>query len=128
LIKSVTHKLFAFHLVLLSYRILFADYRRFIICKCFTSLLLFAEYISQSNGNSHNTFPYNVTGHPALTINAGFSIDEPNLPIGMMLIGRHFDEVTVLRLAHAFERLRDTNTEYSTVAARLTSSFQSSAM
>lgn len=83
-----------------------------------------AEYVKKSNGNSHNTFPYNVTGHPALTINAGYSIDEPNLPIGMMLVGRHFDDVTVLRLAHAFERLRDSSPDYQNTAAKLASSFQ----
>jgi amidase len=29
------------------------------------------------------------------------------LPIGMMLVGRHFDEMTLYRAAHAFEQSRD---------------------
>ncbi len=49
-----------------------------------------------------NTASFDVTGHPALTINAGMS-DE--LPVGMMLIGRHWGEPTLLQLAHAFEQL-----------------------
>ena len=53
-----------------------------------------------------NTLPFNLTGHPALSINAGFS---DGLPVGMMIIGKMFDEVTVLKVAHAFEQLRDTN-------------------
>ncbi len=52
----------------------------------------------------HNTSPFDVTGHPALSINAGF-VD--GLPIGMMIVGRHFDDVTVLKVAHAFEEARD---------------------
>jgi len=38
----------------------------------------------------------NATGNPALTINAGFSATEPPLPIGMMMIGRDFEDATVL--------------------------------
>ncbi|KAK7104603.1 hypothetical protein V1264_019296 [Littorina saxatilis] len=56
-----------------------------------------------------NTMPYNSTGHPALSINAGFSPpdgqDKRKLPIGMMIVGRKFDEVTVLQFARAFEKL-----------------------
>ena len=51
-----------------------------------------------------STSSFNVTGHPALTINAGFS---EGLPIGMMIAGRKFDEVTVLNVAYAYEKIRD---------------------
>ena len=51
-----------------------------------------------------NTAPFDSTGHPALSINAGFS---EGLPIGMMIVGRHFDEATVLRVAYAYEQLND---------------------
>jgi amidase len=88
----------------------------------------FSEYVAKAFENTKNTFPYNATGHPALTINAGYSIDEPNLPIGMMLVGRHFDEVTVLRLAHAFERLRDSSPDYTVTMDKVTSEFQSMKM
>lgn len=44
----------------------------------------------------------NVTGLPAITVPCGF--DEAGLPIGLQIIARAFDESTVLRVAHAYER------------------------
>lgn len=52
-----------------------------------------------------NTAPFDVTGHPALSIPCGTS---NGLPVGMMLIGRHFDEATIYRFAHAFEQSFET--------------------
>ncbi|MFJ9939608.1 amidase [Streptomyces erythrochromogenes] len=46
--------------------------------------------------------PANVTGVPALTVPVG--LDPRGLPIGMQLMGRPFDEATVLRAGHAYER------------------------
>jgi amidase len=51
-----------------------------------------------------NTSPFNVTGHPAISIPCGM---EDERPIGMMLVGRHFDEATIYRAASAFERSGD---------------------
>ncbi|HWD06354.1 MAG TPA: amidase [Amycolatopsis sp.] len=47
-----------------------------------------------------NTCPFDVTGHPACSVPAGVS---DGLPVGMMIIGRKFDDATVLRVAHALE-------------------------
>jgi aspartyl-tRNA(Asn)/glutamyl-tRNA(Gln) amidotransferase subunit A len=47
------------------------------------------------------TFPFNVTGMPALSVPAGLAGD--GLPVGFQLAARPFDEVTCLRLAHAFQ-------------------------
>ncbi|XP_076466995.1 amidase-like isoform X2 [Babylonia areolata] len=59
-------------------------------------------------GNNPNTLPFNLTGHPAISVNAGFSPGYPDceggLPIGVMIVGRKFDEVTVLQVARAFEK------------------------
>src|SRR5438034_1553254 len=49
-----------------------------------------------------NTAPFDVTGHPAITVPAGLS---SGLPVGMMLIGRHGEAATVLRAADAFQKL-----------------------
>jgi amidase len=47
-----------------------------------------------------NTCPFNVTGHPAMSIPCGM---EDGRPIGMMLAARHWDEATIYRAAAAFE-------------------------
>ena len=48
------------------------------------------------------TRPFNITGSPAITIPCGFS--DAGLPIALQLAGRAFDELTVLRAAHAYEQ------------------------
>jgi amidase len=47
-----------------------------------------------------NTAPFDVTGHPAMNVPCAMS---EGLPVGMMLIGRHWDDATVLRASRAFE-------------------------
>jgi len=54
--------------------------------------------------NMNNTFPFDVTGHPCLQIPCGKS---DGLPIGMMLVGKHYDETMLYRVAHAFEQSAD---------------------
>jgi aspartyl-tRNA(Asn)/glutamyl-tRNA(Gln) amidotransferase subunit A len=49
------------------------------------------------------TRPFNFSGHPACAVPCGFT--EGGLPIGAQLVGRPFDEATVLRVADAFQRL-----------------------
>ena len=46
--------------------------------------------------------PFDVTGGPALSLCNGFS--ESGLPLAMQVIGRPFDEATVLRVADAYEK------------------------
>jgi amidase len=47
-----------------------------------------------------NTAAFDVSGHPAISLPCGSA---GALPIGAMLVGRHFDDGSVLRAAHAFE-------------------------
>src|SRR5271170_6771047 len=47
-----------------------------------------------------NTCSFDVSGHPAFTIPCG---RKDGLPIGLMLVGRHFEEATLIRLASAIE-------------------------
>jgi amidase len=49
---------------------------------------------------NRNTAPFCATGHPAISLPCGTS---EGLPIGLMLIGRHFEEALVYRAAQAFE-------------------------
>ncbi len=55
-----------------------------------------------------NTAPFNITGHPAISVPCG--LGEGERPIGLMLVGRHFDELTVYRAAHAYEQSVDWQT------------------
>lgn len=51
------------------------------------------------------TYPYNLTGMPAITVPCGF--DSAGLPIGLQIAARPFDEASVLRAAAAFEAAHD---------------------
>ena len=51
-----------------------------------------------------NTCPFNVTGHPGMSVPCGMS---NGLPIGMQLVAKHWDESTIYRAAHAFEQSGD---------------------
>lgn len=62
----------------------------------------FATSMKLSDGAALNTSQFDLTGHPALSVPCG-KLD--GLPIGMMIVGRHGDDATVLRAAHAFEQL-----------------------
>jgi aspartyl-tRNA(Asn)/glutamyl-tRNA(Gln) amidotransferase subunit A len=51
------------------------------------------------------TLPANLAGVPGLAFPAGF--DSDGLPIGMQLMGKHFDEETLFKLAHVFQQHTD---------------------
>jgi len=46
--------------------------------------------------------PMDLTGLPALALPIGF--DQDGLPVSCQIVGRPFDEATVLRVAHAYEQ------------------------
>ena len=59
--------------------------------------------------------PFNLTGHPALSLPIGFTEpdeDVPVLPLGLQVIGRHFDEASVYRVASAYEHATKWNEVY----------------
>jgi amidase len=49
-----------------------------------------------------NTAPFDVTGHPSMSVPLGKSA---GLPVGMMLTGRAGEDDVVLRAGHAFEKI-----------------------
>ncbi|MCX9087059.1 MAG: Asp-tRNA(Asn)/Glu-tRNA(Gln) amidotransferase subunit GatA, partial [Candidatus Methanoperedens sp.] len=54
-----------------------------------------------------DTVPINLAGVPSISLPCGFS---GGLPIGMQVIGKHFDEAAILRTAFAFEENTDFHT------------------
>jgi amidase len=59
------------------------------------------EIIARALEMIANCCPLDVSGHPACTVPAGLV---NGLPTGMMIIGKRFDDATVLRVAHTFEQ------------------------
>ncbi|WP_096201803.1 Asp-tRNA(Asn)/Glu-tRNA(Gln) amidotransferase subunit GatA [Bacillus sp. FJAT-45350] len=50
------------------------------------------------------TIPVNLAGVPAISVPCGFS---NGLPVGLQIIGKHFDEGTIYRVAHTYEQATD---------------------
>ena len=55
------------------------------------------------DGTLRCTFPFNMTGQPALSLPCGFTSD--GMPIGLQIVGARFGEATILRLGHAYQRV-----------------------
>jgi aspartyl-tRNA(Asn)/glutamyl-tRNA(Gln) amidotransferase subunit A len=60
-----------------------------------------ADVIARMGRFSRLTRPFNVLGLPALSLPCGAAAD--GRPLAMQLVGRPFDEATLLRLGHAYE-------------------------
>ncbi len=62
-----------------------------------------AEIVARALEMVPNTPAFDLTGHPSISLPCG---EVDGLPVGMMLNGRHFEESTVYRAAHAYEQAR----------------------
>jgi aspartyl-tRNA(Asn)/glutamyl-tRNA(Gln) amidotransferase subunit A len=51
------------------------------------------------------SYPFNLTQQPAASVPCGFT--KAGLPIGLHIVGRMFDDASVLRAAHAYEQATD---------------------
>ncbi|KIK70024.1 hypothetical protein GYMLUDRAFT_91000 [Collybiopsis luxurians FD-317 M1] len=69
------------------------------------------EKISKSLGQTLNTCPFNLTGHPSLSMPIGMlsSLDDPNIhfPVGLQITGKHLDEASIYQAAFAWEEKFD---------------------
>ena len=54
--------------------------------------------------------PFNVTGHPALAMLAGLSVD--GLPLSVQFVGRYFEESTLFQVARAWEHAAGTDKKH----------------
>jgi amidase len=59
-----------------------------------------ALYLQRAFEMIGNTAPFDVTGHPAMSVPCGL---DDGLPIGAMLVGKHYDEESIYAAAAAFE-------------------------
>jgi Asp-tRNA(Asn)/Glu-tRNA(Gln) amidotransferase A subunit family amidase len=57
--------------------------------------------VGDDNAEGRFTGPYNLTGHPAVSV----PVPAPGLPVGLQLAGRHGGDLSVLELAGAVQRL-----------------------
>ncbi len=74
-------------------------------------MTLFAEndeVMTSAVGNTFNTSQFNATGHPAMSLPCDLR-DE--LPVGMMLVGKHFKEQLIYQVVHAYEQSVDRQIE-----------------
>jgi amidase len=62
------------------------------------------------------TYPINYSGHPAISVPAGMA--EGNLPVGLQIIGRRYDDLSVIAAASALEQVRPWRDTYERCAAR----------
>jgi amidase len=66
--------------------------------------------MSKTIGKLENTCQFNASGHPALAIPIGFvpaqADEKVKVPTSMQIVGRHFDEVTCLKVGFAWEDAR----------------------
>jgi amidase len=58
------------------------------------------ESFALAASGTANTTQFDISHHPALSLPCG---RVSGMPVGMMLVGRHYDEATLYRIAHEFE-------------------------
>ena len=58
--------------------------------------------VSQNAGFYHFAYPFNMSGNPVASIPCGFSSE--GLPIGLQIVGKRGDELSVLKASRAFEK------------------------
>lgn len=65
-------------------------------------------FMEMLGGRRSFTAPFNLASVPALSINCGFTSDD--LPVGLQIAGKPFDESMVFRVAHAYEQATEWHT------------------
>lgn len=107
--KAVTHVhelRAAYDAALAEYDVLITPCNPTVGMKHLTPDMSVAEKYALALGNTWNTSPFNLTGHPGLSIPVGWGKTEDGqgrLPIGMQLVGRRWDEETLFLAAAAWE-------------------------
>ena len=58
----------------------------------------------ENRASAQNVAVFNLTGQPGISVPCGFTPDE--MPVGLMMVARRWDEPTLLRAARAYEQVR----------------------
>jgi amidase len=74
-----------------------------------------SAWVLRGWGNLANTYPADMTGHPALSVPAA---ETERLPVGVMLVGRRFEDDRLLSVARTYERRYGWLPDPTSVAAR----------
>lgn len=107
--KAITHVhelRAAYDAALAEYDVLITPCNPTVGMKHLTPDMSVAERYMLALGNTWNTSPFNITGHPGLSIPVGWGKTEDGqgrLPIGMQMVGRRWDEETLFLAAAAWE-------------------------
>jgi aspartyl-tRNA(Asn)/glutamyl-tRNA(Gln) amidotransferase subunit A len=57
------------------------------------------------------TLPVNIAGLPGMSVPGGFAtVEGKQLPLGLQLMAKPFDEATLLRVGHAYQQATDWHT------------------
>jgi aspartyl-tRNA(Asn)/glutamyl-tRNA(Gln) amidotransferase subunit A len=80
-----------------------------------TEVTIEHETVDVRSALTRFTRHFNLSGHPVCSVPCGFTT--AGLPIGMQIVGRAFDEATVLRVADAYQRATDWHTRRPPVGA-----------
>lgn len=64
-----------------------------------------SEIMARAGTMLANIAPFNVTGHPAISLPCG--VTDEGLPIGVMFVAKEFNEERLLKVSHAFENVVD---------------------
>lgn len=67
-------------------------------------LVSLTDALTAANNMCFNVEGCNLTGHPCVSINCSF-VDE--LPVGLMMMGKHRGEVMILKVAQFVEKLHE---------------------
>ena len=68
------------------------------------------DILDESGNMLKFTAPYNVSGHPTLSLPCGFT--DGGLPLSLQVVARHLSEGVLLRLGHAYEQATDWHTRH----------------
>lgn len=73
--------------------------------------------LNRNLGVTHNTAPFDFSGHPALSLPVGFAspADDPEvrLPVGMQIVGRQYEDLVCMQVAAVWEKENDWKSIYA---------------